>query len=101
MGARMRLFSEAKDLGDREKLYPEIRATNPNDISTRIEMAGAYLEANQKLPQALVLLDEADGLMDLNSKTDQPSSRYPEQQLQFWKGRNIRRMRMRDSRNGG
>jgi thiol-disulfide isomerase/thioredoxin len=50
-------------------------------------MAGAYLEANQKLPQALVLLNEADGLMDLNSKTDQPSSRYPEQQLKFWKGR--------------
>jgi hypothetical protein len=81
MEARVWLFAEARDLGEREKLYSEIRATDPNDISTRIEMAGAYLEANQKLPQALVLLNEADGLMDLNSKTDQPSSRYPDQQL--------------------
>jgi thiol-disulfide isomerase/thioredoxin len=87
MEARMCLFAEARDLGVREKLYSEMRVTDPNDISTRIEMAGAYLEANQKLPQALVLLNEADGLMDLNSKTDQPSSRYPEQQLKFWKGR--------------
>lgn len=87
MEARMWLFAEARDLGEREKLYSEIRATDPNDISTRIEMAGAYLEANQKLPQALVLLNEADGLMDLNSKTAQPSLRYPEQQLKFWKGR--------------
>jgi thiol-disulfide isomerase/thioredoxin len=87
MEARVWLFAEARDLGEREKLYSEIRATDPNDISTRIEMAGAYLEANQKLPQALVLLNEADGLMDLNSKTDQPSSRYPDQQLKSWKGR--------------
>ncbi len=87
MEARMWLFAEARDLGEREKLYSEIRATDPNDISTRIEMAGAYLEANQKLPQALVLLNEADGLMHLNSKTAQPSLRYPEQQLKFWKGR--------------
>jgi len=87
MEARMWLFAEARDLGEREKLYSEIRARDPNDISTRIEMAGAYLEANQKLLQALVLLDEADGLMDLNSKTAQPSLRYPEQQLKLWKGR--------------
>jgi thiol-disulfide isomerase/thioredoxin len=86
-GARMELFLEARDLGEREKLYSEIRATNPNDISTLVQMAGAYLKAKQKLPQALVLLDEAEGLMELNSKTDQPSSRYPEQQLKFWKGR--------------
>jgi thiol-disulfide isomerase/thioredoxin len=85
--ARMSLFLEAKDIDEREKLYSEIRATDPNDISTRIGMAKAYLDANQKLPQALAMLDEADHLLDLNSKTDQPSSRYPEQQLKFWKGR--------------
>jgi thiol-disulfide isomerase/thioredoxin/predicted negative regulator of RcsB-dependent stress response len=87
MEARMWLFAEATDLGEREKRYSEIRATDPNDISTRIAMAGAYLEANQKLPQALAMLDEANGLMDLNSKTAQPSLRYPEQQLKSWKGR--------------
>jgi hypothetical protein len=39
MEARMWLFAETRDLGEREKLYAEIRATNPNDILTRIEMA--------------------------------------------------------------
>jgi thiol-disulfide isomerase/thioredoxin len=87
MDARMWLFAEAKDLGEREKLYSEIRATNPNDISTLVQMAGAYLEANRKLPQALAMLDEADHLLDPNSKTEKPLTQYPEQQLKFWKGR--------------
>jgi thiol-disulfide isomerase/thioredoxin len=87
MEARMWLFSEARDLAEREKLYSEIRATDPNDISTRIEMAGAYLEANQKLLQALAILDEADHPLDLNSKTEKPFPQYSGQQVKFWKGR--------------
>jgi thiol-disulfide isomerase/thioredoxin len=87
MEARMWLFAEARDLGEREKLYSEIRTTNPDDISTLVQMTGAYLEANQKLPQALAMLDEADHLLDLNSKTEKPFSQYSGQQLKFWKGR--------------
>jgi thiol-disulfide isomerase/thioredoxin len=50
-------------------------------------MAQAYLEANRKLPQALAMLDEADHLLDLNSKTEKPSPPYSGQQLKLWKGR--------------
>jgi thiol-disulfide isomerase/thioredoxin/predicted negative regulator of RcsB-dependent stress response len=87
MEARMWLFAEARDLGEREKLYPEIRTTNPNDISTLVQMAGAYLEANQKLPQALALLDQADHQLDVNSKDEQAPQRYSEEGIKFWKGR--------------
>jgi hypothetical protein len=87
MEARMWLFAEARDLGEREKLYSEIGAKNPNDISTLVQMAGAYLEANQKLPEALVLLDRADHQLDLNSKDEQATLRYGEEGIKFWKGR--------------
>lgn len=86
-GARMQLFVEAKNLGERESLYSEMRATDPDDILPIAEMANAYLGANRKLPQALALLDEADHLLDQNSKTDQVSPRYPEQLGKFWRGR--------------
>jgi thiol-disulfide isomerase/thioredoxin len=85
--ARMSLFLEAKNIDEREKLYSEIRATNPNDIWPFTGMAQAYLEVNQKLPQALALLDQADHLLDLNSKTEKPSPQYSGQRLKFWKGR--------------
>jgi thiol-disulfide isomerase/thioredoxin len=87
MEARTWLFSEARDLGEREKLYPEIRATNPDDIWLLAEMAGAYLEANKKLAQALAILDVADRLIDLNSKTEKPSPQYSGERFKFWKGR--------------
>jgi thiol-disulfide isomerase/thioredoxin len=86
--ARMSLFLEAKNIDEREKLYPEIRTTNPDDIWPFTGMAQAYLEANRKLPQALAMLDEADHLLDLNSKTQKPSpQQYSGQQLKFQKGR--------------
>jgi len=85
--ARMQLFTRARGLADRETLYSEMRATDPDDILPIAEMANAYLEANRKLPQALALLDEADHLLDPNFKTDQASPGYPDQQVNFWRGR--------------
>jgi thiol-disulfide isomerase/thioredoxin len=87
MEARMWLFAEARALGEREKLYSEIRATDSNDVSTLVQMAGAYLDANQKLPQALAMLDEADHQLNLNSKDEQGPLRYGEEGIKFWKGR--------------
>ena len=85
--ARRELFTQTGDLADREKWYSEIHATAPEDVGSVAEMARVYLDANQKLPQALALLDEADRQLDLNSKSEQASPRSNEQQLKFWKGR--------------
>jgi thiol-disulfide isomerase/thioredoxin/predicted negative regulator of RcsB-dependent stress response len=85
--ARRELFTQAGDLADREKWYSEIHATAPDDVGSVAEMARAYLEANQKLPEALVLLDRADHLLDLNSKDEQAPLRYGEEEIKFWKGR--------------
>jgi thiol-disulfide isomerase/thioredoxin/predicted negative regulator of RcsB-dependent stress response len=87
MNARMELFARSKDLVEREKIYSEMRQINPEDMLPVAEMANAYLQANQKLPQALALLDEAERLLDANSKADSHSMQYTEQTIKFWKGR--------------
>jgi thiol-disulfide isomerase/thioredoxin len=66
--ARITLLITVKDLEQREKLYQQEIKTNPHDPYLHISMAGAYLEAKQKLPEALTQLDEADKLFDESAR---------------------------------
>lgn len=51
------------DMTERETLYQQMHAKNPHDIFLPIQMARLYVGADQKLPEALALLAEADGLL--------------------------------------
>jgi len=85
--ARRLLMLEITDLGQREKLYQQIRAKNPDDALQPLNMARIYLEANQKLPDALTLLDEADNLFDANAQNKQATARYSESGIKTEKNR--------------
>lgn len=65
---RVTLLVTVKDLGQREKLYQQVVKTNPYDPYLHINMARAYLETKQKLPEALTQLDEADKLFDQSAQ---------------------------------
>jgi thiol-disulfide isomerase/thioredoxin len=74
--ARKELFSKVTDLGEREKLYQQIRSQDPDDPMLPWDMASAYLHANQKLPEALALLDEAEKLLDTNAQNKRAKIHY-------------------------
>jgi thiol-disulfide isomerase/thioredoxin len=61
---RVVLFSESKDLPERERLYEWIRVKYPSMSTFRVALAQAYLDGNIKLREAMRLLDEADKLAD-------------------------------------
>jgi thiol-disulfide isomerase/thioredoxin len=85
--ARMELLAALTDLGEREKVYEEIRATTPDLLTINVHMARIYLDANEKLPRALILLDEADRELDANAQNHKAPFHYGEEQTKFWKGR--------------
>jgi thiol-disulfide isomerase/thioredoxin len=62
--ARNQLMLQVTDLAQCEKLYQQLRENEPENPFHPWNMAGIYSRANQKLPQALALLDEADKLFD-------------------------------------
>lgn len=61
--ARQDLMATTADLAEREMLYLQMHAQNPHDVYLPIQMARFYVDANQKLPEALALLAEADNLL--------------------------------------
>ena len=83
--ARKELLLEVTDLAQREKLYQQIHARDPGDAFQPLNMASLYVHANQKLPEALVLLDEADRLFASNVQNKQARIHYPESTLRDMK----------------
>lgn len=83
--ARKELLVEVKDISQSEKLYQQIRAKYPGDAFQPYCMASIYFEANQKLPEALALLDEADKLFAANLQNKQAKIRYLESTIKNMK----------------
>jgi thiol-disulfide isomerase/thioredoxin len=79
--ARKRLLTEVTDLAQREKLYQQLRTRDPSDPRQPLNMASMYVEANQKLPEALALLDEADRLLAARVQDKHAKVHYPESTL--------------------
>jgi cytochrome c biogenesis protein CcmG/thiol:disulfide interchange protein DsbE len=83
--ARLSLFSTVKDLAEREKLYGQLAEKDPDDASLPVAMARAYLDAKQKLPEALLLLDRAEKLIDEHSTPKNGQRYYPPDSVKVWK----------------
>src|SRR5579872_1230979 len=66
--ARMTLFLESKDLGEREQLFAWLSTKPRAQISLRLNMAQAYLDANVRYGIALSLLDDAESVCDATLK---------------------------------
>lgn len=62
--ARSSLFYATTDLAEREKLYQQMHAQEPGNTYLMEGMAHFYLDTNQKFPEALALLAEADTQLD-------------------------------------
>jgi thiol-disulfide isomerase/thioredoxin len=76
--ARQKLFWTLSDLSEREKLYQQLRSKDPEDPFLPLNMAGIYVQANQKLPEALILLDESERLVDANPQNKRARLHYVE-----------------------
>jgi thiol-disulfide isomerase/thioredoxin len=66
--ARMTLFIESNDLGERERLYAWLSTKPRAQISVRLNMAQAYLDAKVRYGIALSLLDDAESICDATLK---------------------------------
>jgi thiol-disulfide isomerase/thioredoxin len=62
--ARDGLFYTTTDLAERERLYQEMHAKDPGNAYLMEGMARFYLATNQKFPEALALLADADAQLD-------------------------------------
>jgi thiol-disulfide isomerase/thioredoxin len=78
--ARNQLLLAVTDLAQCEKLYQQLRENEPENPFHPWNMASIYARGNQKLPQALALLDEADKLFDA-SQNKQAKIHYSESTL--------------------
>jgi hypothetical protein len=78
---RNRLLLEVPDLSQKERLYQQLRTRNPDDPFAPWNMASMYFRANQKLPDALAMLDEADKLFAASVKNTHAKIHYPESTL--------------------
>jgi thiol-disulfide isomerase/thioredoxin len=85
--ARMILIRLTKDISKRERLYQQARDKNLYDPYLPLNMAGTYLDANQKLPEALTLLDQADRIFETSSQNPQATVRYGEAGIKRDEGR--------------
>lgn len=83
--SRKRLLLEATDLAQREKLYQQLRTQDPDDAFQPFNMASMYVKANQQLPKALALLDEADKLFDANLQNKRAKIHYFESTIKDMK----------------
>jgi hypothetical protein len=86
--ARKELLLEVTDLAQKERLYQQLRTRDPDDPFQPFNMASMYVQANQKLPEALPLLDEADRLFGASVQEKQAKVHYPESTLLDMKLRN-------------
>jgi predicted negative regulator of RcsB-dependent stress response len=77
---RNQLLFEVTDLAQREKLYQQLREKDPDNPFHPWNMASIYVGANQKLPEALTLLDLADKLFEA-SRNKQAKIHYSEPTL--------------------
>ena len=75
--ARSQLLLEVTDLAQCEKLYQQLRTHDPDNPFHPWNMASIYVRANQKLPEALALLDLADKLFEA-SRNKQAKIHYSE-----------------------
>ncbi len=78
---RKELLLTTKDMSQREKLYQQLRTSNPDDAFLPFNMAAMYVQANQKLPEALALLDEADKPFAANLQNKKAKIHYFESTL--------------------
>jgi len=78
--ARNQLLFEVTDPAQREKLYQQLREKDPDNPFHPWNMASIYVRANQKLPEALTLLDLADKLFEA-SRNKQAKIHYSEPTL--------------------
>jgi tetratricopeptide (TPR) repeat protein len=83
--ARKRLLLDITDISQREELYQQLRTKDPADPFQPFDMASLYVQMNQKLPEALALLDEADKLFDASVQNKQATIHYPESTLKDMK----------------
>lgn len=74
--ARQDLQAEITDLVQREKLYQQLHTRDPDNPVQPFIMASAYVQANQKLPEALALLDEAKRLFEADASENCVTERY-------------------------
>lgn len=79
--ARQQLALEVTDLGQKEKLYQELRSKDPENPFHPWNLAHDYFSANQKLPEALALLDESDKLFAASVLNKQAKIHYFESTL--------------------
>jgi hypothetical protein len=75
--ARRFLFSIAEDISEREELYRQLSEKYPYDVYLPVEMARAYVDAHQKLPDALHLLDTAKQALERSSTPSDDRPYYP------------------------
>jgi thiol-disulfide isomerase/thioredoxin len=83
--ARMTLFLDSKDLGEREQLYASLSTQRHSEVSLRLTMAQAYLDANTRYGIALALLDDAEKICDERLK-DPGANDYARQYAKDGKG---------------
>jgi thiol-disulfide isomerase/thioredoxin len=83
--ARKTLLLEVEDISQCEKLYQQLRTKDPDDPFQPFYMASMYVQANQKLPEALALLDEADKLFDTRLQNKQAKIHYIESTIKDMK----------------
>lgn len=74
--ARNQLLFEVTDLAQREQLYQQLREKDPDNPFHPWNMASIDVRANQKLPEALTLLDLADKLFEA-SRNSRPKFTTP------------------------
>lgn len=84
--ARSRLFYSVGALSEREVLYKRLSEQNPFDIYLSVEMARAYVDAKQKLPDALHLLDGAEKVLEQCSTPSDDRPYCPPQTVKIHRG---------------
>ncbi|HEY2823371.1 MAG TPA: TlpA disulfide reductase family protein [Candidatus Acidoferrum sp.] len=68
--ARLRLFWESKNLGEREILYASLSTSerHRSSVTLRLQMAQAYLDAGTRYGIAMALVDDAEKMCDVTLK---------------------------------
>jgi cytochrome c biogenesis protein CcmG/thiol:disulfide interchange protein DsbE len=84
--ARRTLFFIARTVSEREELYKQLSENNPYDVYLPVEMARAYVDANQNLPDALHLLDSAEQVLERLSTPSDDRPYYPPQTVKVHSG---------------
>jgi cytochrome c biogenesis protein CcmG/thiol:disulfide interchange protein DsbE len=84
--ARRALFFAPGALSEREDLYKQLSEKNPYDIYLPVEMARVYVDAKQKLPDALRLLDDAERTLAQCSTRSEDRPYCPPQTIKVHRG---------------